>query len=298
MSIGFIGAGKVGTALGLYLKQKGFLISGYYSKTLASSQQSAAKTKSLCFNRIDQLVECSDILFITTPDDQIEAAVKALSLSAKLRTEQLIIHTSGALASTVLEALTCYGCGIFSMHPLQSFAEENKALCDLPHTYFCIEGTEARTHELEAILNTCGNKYFMLKPEQKTLYHAAACMISNYFVTLMHHGLQLLECVNISKDIGYEAMLPLITGTLQNVSALGTENALTGPISRGDVKTIEKHLQAIQAAAPHQLALYTALAEETLKLASLSKLKNPDAIDKLKTLLSGNNKETNTNDFL
>ncbi len=285
MSIGFIGAGKVGTALGIYLKLNGFLISGYFSRSEKSSKQSALLTQSNCFDTQKQLAEASELIFITTNDDEIENVVRQLFKDSCLKPNQMIIHTSGALPSTILSPLKAFGCNVYSMHPLMSFADKEKSAEALKSSYFCIEGDEEKMPELEQMLQVLGNKYFKLKPEQKTLYHASACMVSNYLVTLIHSGLKLMEGINIEQETAFRAMLPLINSTIQNILAFGTENALTGPISRGDGATLSKQLDAISSTSPEQLSLFTHLAAETIELASEAKLQDNEEIDKLRAII-------------
>jgi predicted short-subunit dehydrogenase-like oxidoreductase (DUF2520 family) len=285
MQIGFIGAGKVGTALGIYLLEKGFDISGYYSRTRDTCVQSALKTESNCYSNLGQLVEASDIIFITTSDDQIEGVVKQLCDECSLKPGQFIVHTSGALPSTILNPAKAFGCFTYSMHPLQAFADIDKSVSDLPNTYFCIEGDGEKISILEDILLTCKNAYFKVSPEQKILYHASACMLSNYLVTLIHNSLILMESIQIDNSTAFKAMLPLVNSTVQNVLELGTKGALTGPIVRGDIDTVKKQLEAINSSSKDQLALYSCMAKETLKLAMLSSLKDKLMIDKLKILI-------------
>lgn len=285
MSIGFIGAGKVGTALGMYLKSNGFLISGYFSRSEKSRQQSALLTQSNCYDTMKQLVEASELIFITTNDDEIERVVQQLCQNSCLKPNQLVIHTSGALPSTILSPLKAFGCNVYSMHPLLSFADIEKAAEALKNSYFCIEGDEEKMPELEHLLQVLGNKYFKLKPEQKTLYHASACMVSNYLVTLIHSGLKLMENIDIDRETAFRAMLPLINSTIQNILTFGTENALTGPISRGDEATLSRQLDAISRTSPEQLYLFTHLAAETIELASTAKLKDNEEIEKLRATI-------------
>ena len=285
MQLGFIGAGKVGTAIGIYFQKRGFNITGYYSRRSDSCIQSAAKTESMDYSSLEQLAAASDILFITTSDDQIESVVKQLCEGCCLKPGQLIIHTSGALPSTILDPVKAFGCYIYSMHPLQAFADVDKAVSDLSNTYFCIEGDEEKISILEDILLTCKNTYFKVRPEQKILYHASACMLSNYLVTLIHNSLILMESIQIDNSTAFKAMLPLVNSTVQNVLEFGAKDALTGPISRGDIDTVSKQLEAINSSSKNQLALYSCMANETLKLAMLSNLKDSTKADKLKILI-------------
>lgn len=285
MRLGFIGAGKVGTALGIYFKEKGFDISGYYSRTKDSCIQSAIRTESHYYSNLQQLVEASDILFITTSDDQIENVAKQLCEAYCLKPGKLIIHTSGALPSTIIDTVKAFGCFTYSMHPLQAFANVDKSVSDLSNTYFCIEGDEEKISILEDILLTCKNAYFKVSPEQKTLYHASACMLSNYMVTLIHNSLIFLESTQLDTSTAFKAMLPLVNSTIQNVLELGTKGALTGPISRGDIATVKKQFEAISSFSKDQLALYSCMSKETLKLAMLTTLKDNPTADKLAQLI-------------
>jgi predicted short-subunit dehydrogenase-like oxidoreductase (DUF2520 family) len=285
MQLGFIGAGKVGTALGIYLKEKGFELSGYYSRSKDSCVEAAIRTQSNYYGTLKSLVEASDILFITTSDDQIESVAKQLCEECCLKPGQLIIHTSGALPSTILSAVKAFGCFTYSMHPLQAFADVDKSVADLSSTYFCIEGDTEKISILEELLHTCKNDYFKVSPEQKILYHASACMLSNYLVTLIHNSLKLLDDIQLDNSTAFKAMLPLVNSTIQNVLELGTKDALTGPISRGDIDTVKKQFEAISSTSNEQLALFSCMAKETLKLAALSKLKDKAITDKLDILI-------------
>jgi predicted short-subunit dehydrogenase-like oxidoreductase (DUF2520 family) len=285
MRIGFIGAGKVGTSLGIYFQNKGFHISGYYSRSSDSCIQSATRTESNCFNNLKQLSASSDIIFITTSDDQIDSIVKQLCEDSCLKPGQLIVHTSGALSSTILYPVKAFGCFTYSMHPLQAFADIDKSILDLPNTYFCIEGDNERISILEDILITCKNPYFQASSEQKILYHASACMLSNYLVTLIHNSLILMEDIQPDSSAAFKAMLPLVNSTIQNVLKFGTKDALTGPIARGDIETIKIQFEAISSSSKEQLPLYLCMAKETLKLASLSDLKDNSSANKLKVLI-------------
>ncbi|MDF2531972.1 MAG: hypothetical protein K0Q65_1553 [Clostridia bacterium] len=285
MRLGFIGAGKVGTALGIYLKEKGFQLSGYCSRSKDSGIISAERTGSKYYSTVGQLAGDADLIFITTSDDQIENVVAQLCSNSSLRPGQLIIHMSGALPSTILSPTKAFGCFVYSLHPLQAFADVDKSVSDLSNTYFCLEGDEERISILEDILIACKNAYFKLRPEQKTLYHASACMLSNYLVTLIHNSLLLMEDIQIDNSTAFMAMLPLMDSTILNVLELGTKAALTGPIARGDISTVKKQLEAISSSSKDQLKLYSCMAKETLKLAMLSKLKDSAETDELNTLI-------------
>lgn len=286
MKIGFIGAGTVGTAFGIYLKKNGYAVAGYCSRSMESCRNAAEMTESSAYDNLSQLAADSDIIFITTKDDQIESVCRELCQKAQLREGQFIIHMSGALSSDILSIVKDYGCFAYSMHPLLAFADIEKSAADLPKAYFCIEGGQEKLHVIEELLKTCGNPYFKLKPEQKTLYHAAACMLSNFLVTLVHNGINMMEHIEIDRTIAFEAMLPLMNNTLQNILELGTANALTGPIARGDISTVTKQLDAISGMAMEQLPLFLFMAQETIKLAKQGKSNSDPDINSLQNIIN------------
>jgi predicted short-subunit dehydrogenase-like oxidoreductase (DUF2520 family) len=285
MEIGFIGAGKVGTAFGTYLFKKGFKIAGYYSRTLKSAERAAGMTNSSAYENIEDLSKNSEIIFITTSDDEISKVCEDLVRKNALKKSQILVHMSGASSSNILKRAKAKGCFIYSLHPLQSFADISKAIDDLENTMFSIEGDEERIKTIEDILKATGNKYFKLSSEQKSIYHAAACVISNYLVTLMDYGLSLFEVIGIDKEEGYRALYPLIEGTTKNIYSLGTEKALTGPIARGDTGTIKKHLNSLKSVAPDKMDFYSIMGMMTVNLASKNKLKNMEKIKNLQNIL-------------
>ena len=290
MKIGFIGAGKVGTAFGLYLKSRGVSLSGYYSKSPSSSQKSAAITTSSQYTDPRELCKASDIIFITTNDTQIQQACDDLCRSGGLGNHQLVIHMSGALTIEVLKSAKDKGCSTYGMHPMQSFADVEKAFRDLPATYFSIEGLQNGDDTINLLLQKMGNPYFKISSDSKALYHAAACIFSNHLVALMEQGLSCFDRIGIERDKGFEAVLPLILGTLDNIKQLGTAAALTGPISRGDGQTVKEHVKALQRDFPQGLSLYYTAACNTLQLATQEKLKDEHKIQEMKNIL-GNQKE-------
>jgi predicted short-subunit dehydrogenase-like oxidoreductase (DUF2520 family) len=285
MKIGFIGAGKVGLAFGTYLFQNDFNIIGYYSRRYECSVKGAELTKSIAFKEIKELVDNSEMLFITTNDDAIINVCNSLVSNNILREGQIIVHMSGASSSKILENAKEIGCSIYSIHPLQSFADVDKAIEDLKSTVFSIEGDADKIEIIENMFNKTSNKYFKLSSEQKSLYHIAACVMSNYLVTLMEYGLSLLNEIGIDNEEGYKAFYPLIQGSIDNIYNLGTKKALTGPIARGDIDTIDQHMKALKELDHDKLEIYKILGDMTLNLAIKEKLKGRNKINEIKNKL-------------
>lgn len=287
MNIGFIGAGKVGTAFGKYLSNNGFNVEGYYSKREKSAQNAAKYCNSRAYVNLKDLTQKVDIIFITTNDDEIEKVADKLAENNILSTGQIIVHMSGASSSEILKSTKARGCFTYSLHPLQAFADIEKSVIDLKDTVFSIEGDEEKIHVFEEILENTGNRYFKISKDQKSIYHATACVVSNYLVTLMDYGLSLFEAIGIKGEDGYKALYPLIDGTVKNIYNLGTKKALTGPIARCDVETIENHIKSIDKIAQDKLDFYKLMGDMTLELAKRDRLNDNEKIEELQNILRG-----------
>jgi predicted short-subunit dehydrogenase-like oxidoreductase (DUF2520 family) len=286
MPIGSIGAGKVSTAFGKYLRNSGVAISGYFDRHADKMAHACRTTHSRICKDPGEVAAISDIILITTRDDQIQDACLDLCDREAINDQHLVGHMSGAHASSILAPLEAFGAAVFSLHPLHSFASEEKAVEDLKHTYFSLEGTDARLKALEKILEKTGNRHFRIRPEDKRIYHLAACIFSNYLTTLMHQGITALEHSGIRSQEGFQAMMPLIEGTLANIERLGAAKALTGPIARGDISTVKHHLEALDQLGLTSLkAFYAYMGMKTLDLAVQDVLKDPRKADAVKAVL-------------
>ncbi|MDD3023066.1 MAG: DUF2520 domain-containing protein, partial [Syntrophomonadaceae bacterium] len=210
----------------------------------------------------------ADILFITTSDTAIQSVVSTLADSRAIRPGQIIIHMSGALSSEVLDNAKEFGAMVLSVHPLQSFAGLDRAIANLPGSVFSIEGDEDAYDVAVSIVEALEGEYFFIDSKAKPLYHAGACAVSNYLVTVVDLGIKLLEAVGISRELASKALLPLINGTVKNIENLGIPQALTGPIARGDLSTVSNHLLCLEQMAPELLHLYSCLGYYTASIAS------------------------------
>jgi predicted short-subunit dehydrogenase-like oxidoreductase (DUF2520 family) len=210
----------------------------------------------------------AELVLLTVPDDAIEAACRELVAARAFGRGALVAHCSGALSSECLasarEALDCH---VASFHPLQSFPTVEAALASLPGSYCFGEGDEPALAALEALGAAIGARCVRIDTEHKPLYHAAAVMACNYLTGLMDAALTLAAGAHIERRTAWQALEPLIRATLDNVSKLGPEAALTGPIARGDRGVVTTHLAALDRVAPEIADLYRALGSWTLGLA-------------------------------
>lgn len=283
MRIGFIGSGKVATAFGLYLMDKHQEISGYYSRRHSSAISASKYVQTESFQTLEELVNASDWIGITTPDEQIESVVNELLPLVNNLSPKVFFHMSGPKSSECLYPLKVYGHQCLSLHPLQSIADPLLGRELLRDCYFSVEGDT--NNGVEAFLNQISEKIIRIDTASKVLYHGAACMVSNYLYTLADQGVKMMCLAGFEPKTALEALLPLMKGTLENLDKQMPEMALTGPIARGDAATVASHLEGLNQAESVR-ELYRHLGRVTLELASRELLKDAAKQDELKILLS------------
>lgn len=269
MNVGIIGAGKLGSALAIALSKSGFGISGVFSKSVESCQLLCEKLGMVMVNSFDIAVLNSDVIFICIPDNYIDNM--ALKIAAYFEPElirgKVFLHLSGALTSEVLKPLENMGAFAGSFHPIQTFADRDNGWQKLYNCFFGFEGCVEAGECAKTIADRFNGRMISIRREQKSLYHAAACMISNYSVTLFYIMRQMLIKTGMDEDEAVKAFMPLLKNTVDNIERLGDINALTGPISRGDYKVVSQHLESIANEIPEYEDIYRLIGRETIKIA-------------------------------
>ncbi|EGO65089.1 Rossmann-like and DUF2520 domain-containing protein [Acetonema longum] len=258
-----VGAGKVGTALAHALTGAGYPLIGISSRSLKSAEN-LAKIFSVDYaDRAADLAAKADMVFITTPDRAIGEVVKELAASDGFQEQQVVFHVSGAAGASILAPAKQFGAAIGAMHPLKAFAGKEKT--DFTGVYFAIDGdTRAREMAEQLIAGLAGISFYVAE-QYRPMYHAAACAASNYLVALMHWTIQLCRNFGLSEAEVLRAFFPLVHGTLENIQNLGTVQALSGPISRGDCRTVAAHLAVVDK--QQEQELYRVLGVYTLNIA-------------------------------
>jgi len=268
MVIGFIGCGKVGFSLGKYFSLKGITLSGYYSKFYKDAIEASEFTCSKAYENINDLVKDSSMIFITTPDDSIHEVLQKLS-NFNL-TNKIICHTSGSLTSSVFLDINNSDAFAYSVHPIFPFSDKYNAYKNLQNAYFSIEGPEKYIPELKNFIQSLGNNSFVIKKDDKALYHLASVTVSNLALSLINTGCSYLTQCGISEKDALEALLPLIQNNIDNIKTKGFINSLTGPIERNDLCTVKHHIGAIPTG---DVQTYKNL---SLKLLAISEEKHSD----------------------
>jgi len=283
--VGIVGAGVVGTAVGVILSRQGWEITGVYDVRPESTRALAEEAKAQVRARPSEVSRSADIVFITTSDSAIEEVAREIAGEGGFTEGQAVVHMSGAHSSDVLWAAREQGAVALSVHPVQSFASVERALENLPGSVFSIEGDEKGYHLVAEIVRSLGGEFFYIDKKAKPLYHASACVVSNYLVTLVDFGLRLMEKAGIPRESAQRALLPLIEGTINNIVNIGIPKALTGPIARGDIATVTRHLDSMQEMVPEWLGLYRVLGYHTVDVARAKGTIDDETASALRKLL-------------
>ena len=265
--IAVIGAGNVGKVLGVALKAKGYPLAAAFCRTDFSRRTAEQVLQCSIYDDKVRTAAAGDIVLITTPDQVIEEVCAHIAAGGGFRPGQIVLHTSGAHSSAILAAAREQGALVLSFHPLQTFPGLEVGLQSLPGTFFAVDGDADAFPVAAALVEALGGKMLSIPTEMKPLYHAAACVACNYLVSLMDVALKMYEIMDIPAESAMEALSPLIQGTLRNITTLGPQNALTGPIARGDVSTISSHLRIMEQQCPELMPLYKELGQYTVALA-------------------------------
>ena len=262
MRIGFVGAGKVGCSLGKYFAIKGASVSGYYSRTLASAKAAAEFVGTNYYESLETVVDESDCLFFTVNDAAIEDVwnkVKEMNISGKI-----ICHCSGAKSASVFEGIDEREAFGFSLHPISPFSSKYESYKNVEDAYFTLEGENIALSKMKEFLGEMGLSYSLLSGDNKVKYHGACVFASNLAIGLFDDATKLLCDVGFTKEDAKRALKPLI---LQNITAFlekDAKDALTGPVERGDVATVEAHLSVLD---NNQKEVYRSLSKELLGIA-------------------------------
>jgi predicted short-subunit dehydrogenase-like oxidoreductase (DUF2520 family) len=267
-----MGAGVVGTALVARLSRAGLSVAGVPARN----------------SEIPPALSAADAVIVAVRDDRIADVAERLVREQRLRREQVLLHTSGAHASgEVLAAARPHVRGVGTWHPLVSFADPRAATEALNSVAFGIEGDEPARAMASRLSRALGARPVFLDGASMPLYHAGAVMAANYVVALADAARALLVAAGVAPDQALPALIPLMSSVVQNLSQLGLPGALTGPVARGDVSSVEHHLRILAQRAPEMLDLYRRLGRDVLRLAREKSPLPPATVARLEALFGG-----------
>ena len=298
-TIALIGPGKLGTSMSFLATSNQWNISHVVSRSPekydtfleALSLHSGIKKQKVLPSTLDDAIEQAEIIFICVADDALKGLAKQVSKivpttdptdSLKSTTDncpqKIFFHFSGSYSSEVLLPIKEKGHSIASCHPLFTFTgdlESVKIIQQEPYQYHCtIEGDELGVIYLQQFMEDIGFQSHKIATENKIYNHIAAVMACNYLNSLMDMAINLSTKAGLPPTVAKDSLLSLAKTTIENIATLGTQKALTGPISRADIHTIQKHLEAIKALdeqhqhIPTIFQSYLTLGEKTVEIAA------------------------------
>jgi predicted short-subunit dehydrogenase-like oxidoreductase (DUF2520 family) len=287
--IAIIGPGRVGCAVARLLKEKRFpiaAVAGPSSERVhravefigagkpARSAPAAAKT--------------ADVVLLTTPDRMIKPVCDEIAAAKGFKRNATVLHCSGAHDAELLASARACKARVAVLHPLQSFASPEQAVRRMKGTYFTFDGDDDAEPVAAQIVQALGGTLVRVRPKDRALYHAASCVLSNYLVALADLSFILMQLSGLSPKDAARALQPLMRGTVENIDTLGVPHALTGPIARGDVETVQRHLDALRPLPRDIRRLYTDLGLYTVRIAQRKgTLKSHDALALTRLLTEG-----------
>lgn len=273
LKVNFIGCGRLGKTLAFLLKQTGQVkIQHIVNKNYVNAEKAAAFIgEGRACQNIKQL-EPADIYFITTPDHVISNLCNDLLQHNKLNKNNIVVHCSGLFSSELLQPAIKYGCFVGSLHPSNSFADPDISIPNFKNTYCTFEGHEQTYKVISPLIEKAGGIVLKISKDKKALYHAAGVFSANYLVTLFHVATECYQHAGLDTETAKAMTAKLMQNTLTNITSLNSaQKALTGPLSRGDIQTIQKHMESLHSET-NFAHLYQLMAKHTLPLTTHSDL--------------------------
>jgi len=278
-----IGAGAVGCSLAAALRARGLTVAAVASRSAESARRGAELAGApLATTDPPEAARMGDVVVLSVPDDAVAQVCEAVAAGGGFADGDVAIHLSGALGSDVLAPARGRGAAALSFHPAQTFARVDPALFE--GIVVALEGDEAALAVGRALARRLGATPVVLRADQKVIYHAALCMGCNYVVALADVAHRLLLEAGLG-DHALGTYLPLLRATVRNIGAVGPARALTGPVSRGDVATVERHLRALEGQAPDLVGLYRVLGLRAVETALAKGSISREQADALRRLL-------------
>ena len=285
-SLNVIGAGRVGRTLArLWRVNDAFAIQDVLDRTPHGARSATAFVGGGRAADSVGVMRAADVWMLTPPDARIVHCCEALAASGLLRAGDVVFHCSGSLASLELAAAARCGASVASVHPLKSFADADEAARTFAGTYCAAEGDAAARTVLLPAFESIGGRVSEIEPRHKVLYHAASVIVCNYLVALLEAGIRCYEHAGLDRGTATAMMEPLVRETVDNVFRLGTAQALTGPIARGDDAVVARHIEALRAWNVDAAELYRRLGAVALELARARGEANSEALSRLAGLL-------------
>ncbi len=263
-TVSIVGAGRVGGAIGLALARAGYTITAAWSRSRSGRQRAHSLLDVPVLEPADTAA-AGDVVFLSVPDDAL--GEMAEQIAPAVHKGQFVVHTSGGMPVATLAPVKDAGARVGSLHPLQTVPDAQRGAEALQGAAVAVTSDNAERLALMRLARAWGGRPFVLADEDKRVYHAAAVFASNYVVSTIWAATTLLQSIGI-RNAG-DLLSPLVRATVDNVLHRGGPKAITGPVARGDVDLVKRHVEALRNADRAEGAIadaYAALARMTASL--------------------------------
>lgn len=224
----------------------------------------------------------TNILMLAVPDSRLAEVAHEMAAAGPAPPGCVALHLAGAISTEVLTPLHAQGYAVGSMHPLQAIADPWHSGDRLFGSAYALAGEPEAVAIARRVVVALDGLPLIIAPNKRPLYHAAAVVASNYMISTLAFATRLMMDAGVSEHDALTALLPLTSGTLENLDKLGIGASLTGPIARGDVDTLRLHLTRLSGS---DRALYCQLGLELLRVARAAGL-DADRADRIEQLLA------------
>lgn len=261
--IAIVGAGNLGTALARSLRRAGYAIDVVVAHSLGKSLGKAKRLASEigAHAAVDpSALKDADVVWLCVPDSAIAAAARTLAERLTWK-RKVALHSSGALTSDELAALRKRGAAVGSVHPLMTFVRGSQpSLAGVP---FALEGDARALRLARSMVRDLGGAAHSIQKKHKAAYHAWGTFASPLLIALLATTEQVAARAGVNRKDARRRMIPILLQTLANYAAFDAAGAFSGPIVRGDVDTIKRHLRVLRQI-PAARAVYATLAQAAL----------------------------------
>jgi len=284
LRVGVVGAGRVGTTLAVALRRAGHDVVAVSAVSDGSLRRAERDLPGVAVKPPPEVVAAADLVLLTVPDDVLPGLVAGLAATGADLEGRLLAHTSGRHGLAVLEPAVRAGALPLALHPVMTFTGRRDDLEKLAGSPFGVTAPDTLRPVAEVLVMEMGGEPVFIDDASRELYHAALASSANHLVTLVNQATDLLRQAGVEQPA--RMLSPLLYAALDNALRLG-DDALTGPVARGDADTVASHIAALRQAAPEALPAYLALARLTADRALASgTLAAPDA-QRLLAVLGG-----------
>lgn len=273
LTVGVVGAGKVGAVLGAALARAGHEVVAVSAVSQASRERAADLLPGVPVRPVPEVVTAAELVLLAVPDDALADLARGLSTTGVWQAGQIVAHTSGRHGAAVLDAVRAHHAFPIAMHPAMTFTGSALDLERLHECCFGVTADEAILPIAAALVLDMGAEPVTVAEEDRIAYHCALAHGSNHLVTLTSQAMQILDSAGVDQPA--HVLRPLLYAALDNALRL-RDAALTGPVARGDVGTVRTHLEVLRERVPDVLTTYRALATATTARAVESGRLRPD----------------------